>query len=62
MFPVHTDIALQLAREHAADERRRATLHHPTRQARTPRAGRARHARRVRLTGFRRDRRQESGS
>jgi hypothetical protein len=41
MFPLHTDLAFQLAREHAAEEHRRAARHQLARDARTPRPRRA---------------------
>ncbi|ADP79634.1 hypothetical protein [Pseudofrankia inefficax] len=34
MFPLHTEIALRLAQEHAAEERRRAARHRLAREAR----------------------------
>jgi hypothetical protein len=34
MFPLHTEIALRLAHEHAAEERRRAARHRLAREAR----------------------------
>ncbi|WP_007506709.1 MULTISPECIES: hypothetical protein [Pseudofrankia] len=41
MFPLHTDLAFQLAREHAAEEHRRAARHQLARDARGPRPRRA---------------------
>lgn len=54
MFPLHSEIALRLAHEHAAEERRHAARRRLARDAREPRATRARPAI---LIGFARGRR-----